>query len=122
VWRKADNWTAFTDGHQTWLNGPFGLQRRLNTTRFAWEGDAVAMQGNRFVPFERTVPAGGSLTWLNLDREDHDVIAHDLAFESPLIPEGGSWTITFTQPGRYAYLCDLHANMEGVVVVTEPVA
>src|SRR5947209_3679138 len=22
VWRKADNWTAFTDGYWTWLNGP----------------------------------------------------------------------------------------------------
>ena len=22
VWRKADNWTAFTDGATTWINGP----------------------------------------------------------------------------------------------------
>lgn len=39
VWRKADNWTAFTDGYRTWINGPLGLQRRLNTERFPWEGD-----------------------------------------------------------------------------------
>jgi len=38
VWRKADNWTAFTDGYQTWLNGPCGLQVRLNTQSFSWEG------------------------------------------------------------------------------------
>jgi hypothetical protein len=37
VWRKADNWTAFTDGHWTWVNGPHGLEQRLNTERFAWE-------------------------------------------------------------------------------------
>ena len=37
VWRKADNWTAFTDGNQTWVNGPFGLQSRYNTQRFRWE-------------------------------------------------------------------------------------
>ena len=37
VWRKADNWTAFTDGYHTWINGPDGLQRRLNTQRFSWE-------------------------------------------------------------------------------------
>lgn len=37
VWRKADNWTAFTDGYRTWINGPKGLQERLNTQRFAWE-------------------------------------------------------------------------------------
>ncbi|MCY4436536.1 MAG: hypothetical protein OXE05_04305 [Chloroflexi bacterium] len=39
VWRKADNWTAFTDGHRTWINGPYGLQERLNWQRFPWEPD-----------------------------------------------------------------------------------
>jgi hypothetical protein len=39
VWRKADNWTAYTDGYRTWLNGPNGLQQRLNTDRFPWEAD-----------------------------------------------------------------------------------
>lgn len=37
VWRKADNWTAFTDGYRTWINGPLGLQLRLNTELFDWE-------------------------------------------------------------------------------------
>src|SRR6478735_6429367 len=38
VWRKADNWTAFTDGATTWINGPHGLQSRPNDRRFLWEG------------------------------------------------------------------------------------
>lgn len=37
VWRKADNFTAFTDGYRTWVNGPNGIQVRLNTERFPWE-------------------------------------------------------------------------------------
>ncbi len=37
VWRKADNWTAFTNGSMTWVNGPYGLQERSNDQRFAWE-------------------------------------------------------------------------------------
>ena len=41
VWRKADNWTAFTDGYRTWINGPQGLQSRLNVQRFAWERDPL---------------------------------------------------------------------------------
>ena len=40
VWRKADNWTAYTDGYRTWINGPLGLQQRLNTERFPWETSA----------------------------------------------------------------------------------
>lgn len=38
VWRKADNHTAFTDGSNTWVNGPHGLQERRNSQHFAWEG------------------------------------------------------------------------------------
>jgi len=40
VWRKADNWTAFTDGARTWVNGPFGIQERWNGQRFKWEVDS----------------------------------------------------------------------------------
>lgn len=40
VWRKADNFTAFTDGFRTWVNGPSGVQMRLNTERFDFEKNA----------------------------------------------------------------------------------
>src|SRR5579875_599290 len=39
VWRKADNWTAFTNGFWTWINGPDGLAKRLNNQRFSWEAN-----------------------------------------------------------------------------------
>jgi hypothetical protein len=39
AWRKADNWTAFTNGYMTWINGPNGLASRLNTQRFSWEAN-----------------------------------------------------------------------------------
>jgi hypothetical protein len=42
VWRKADNWTAFTDGYHTWINGAFGLERRLNVQLFWWESGATS--------------------------------------------------------------------------------
>jgi len=42
VWRKTDNFTAFTNGFTTWVNGPYGLESRLNTARFPWEHDTVA--------------------------------------------------------------------------------
>jgi hypothetical protein len=44
AWRKSDNWTAFTNGYQTWLNGPQGLAMRLNTDRFPWESDGATDQ------------------------------------------------------------------------------
>ena len=55
VWRKADNWTAFTDGYRTWINGPNGLVQRLNTERFAWEAD-YAPGGGIATPTPTPVP------------------------------------------------------------------
>ena len=39
VWRKSDNQIAFTDGYFTILDGPQGLERRLNMQRFPWEAN-----------------------------------------------------------------------------------
>ena len=62
TWRKADNVTAFTDGHRTWLIGPNGLQDRLNSERFAWEpqapGTSVVAAGSRSRSAARQ-PGGG---------------------------------------------------------------
>ncbi|GEM_PF-2359916 len=53
VWRKADNWTAFTDGSRSWLNGPNGVQSRGNDERFEWEG------GSRQTPVAADQGAAG---------------------------------------------------------------
>jgi hypothetical protein len=39
AWRKADNFTAFTDGYGTWVDGPDGVRERLNDQRFPWEAN-----------------------------------------------------------------------------------
>ena len=47
VWRKADNWTAFTDGATTYLMGPEGLVSRPNEgPLFSWEAPAPPPSGS----------------------------------------------------------------------------
>jgi uncharacterized protein YkwD len=75
VWRKADNATAFTNGYRTWVNGPFGLQERLNTDRFPWEAPdgAAASPGSAAAPSTSTL-AGMSaqlFSLLNADRQSN---------------------------------------------------
>lgn len=50
VWRRADNWTAFTNGYYTWLNGPNGLERRRNTETLPWEAGARDAYVQQVVP------------------------------------------------------------------------
>jgi glucose/arabinose dehydrogenase len=59
VYRAADNWTAFTDGFRTWINGPLGVQSRLNTERFSWE------EGGSFNPAVTTLRLERAYTGLN---------------------------------------------------------
>jgi hypothetical protein len=73
VWRKTDNFTAFTDGFRTWVNGPRGLQRRLNTERFDWEGGGApavaAAPGGNPAPAEASACTGGSAAQVVVERQ-----------------------------------------------------
>jgi hypothetical protein len=68
VWRKSDNWTAFTNGYQTFVNGPLGLEQRLNTQRLWWEANPDHLP---IVPTpqpgERCHTAGLDLSLVNID-------------------------------------------------------
>lgn len=56
VWRKIDNFTAFTDGGTTWVNGPNGLQNRPNNERLAWELDPVVTASTPPSPTPKPLP------------------------------------------------------------------
>ncbi|MGI5834969.1 MAG: hypothetical protein ACOX87_00575, partial [Chloroflexota bacterium] len=77
VWRKADNWTAFTNGSRTWINGPEGLQDRDNNDRFPWEADGgpAASQGYSD-PFSYCAAVG------NTDSPGSDYIGPDIPQEA----------------------------------------
>ena len=76
VWRKSDNFTAFTDGFRSWVNGPFGVQTRLNSQRFFWESNP---EGLPIVPApqpgERCHTAGLSLSLIGTDAGAGNVVA-----------------------------------------------
>jgi plastocyanin len=77
----------------------------------------VSMAGRAFSPATVTIAAGGSVTFRNDDDRAHTVTANDGAFNSGTIGEGGSWKRTFKQAGTFSYLCAIHPEMHGKVVV-----
>ena len=78
---------------------------------------AIVMQGNQFVPNQQIVAVGTTVTWTNTDGEEHDVLSDDNTLSSPPVEPGTTWSFTFTAPGTYHYICDLHANMDGTITV-----
>jgi plastocyanin len=48
----------------------------------------------------------------------HTITGDDKAWDSGPVTPGASFSMTFTQPGTYAYHCSFHPFMHGTVVVT----
>ncbi|HEY3115957.1 MAG TPA: Hint domain-containing protein, partial [Chloroflexota bacterium] len=63
AWRKADNLAAFTDGTNTWVNGPDGIQERPNADRFPFEHDQLSQPALKL----RLLDAFGPLLYCDPD-------------------------------------------------------
>jgi plastocyanin len=79
-----------------------------------------------FRPAEITVRAGETVRWVNDDATYHTVTSTrslarrvpDGRFTAVLDAAGATFSRTFTQPGRYPYFCQPHAEfMAGVIQV-----
>lgn len=77
----------------------------------------IAISDFKFKPATLTVTAGQSVRFVNRDQEAHTVTATDNGFDSAGLDTGGTWTHTFTRPGRYTYYCELHPYMKGTIIV-----
>jgi plastocyanin len=99
------------------VGGASGSKPAPNTSGSVSNSASVSMAGRAFSPSTVTIAAGGSVTFRNDDDRAHTVTADDGAFNSGTISEGGSWKRTFKEPGTFSYLCAIHPEMTGKVVV-----
>ena len=100
VWRKADNWTAFTDGYRTWIRGPNGLEQRLNAERLPWEIEL------RFVQTSAVRGVAGDL-WADviIGQADFSQFSENQVVPFKVFNPGGVFVDRSVSPGR-AYVWD----------------
>lgn len=79
--------------------------------------NTVAVTGFAFQPAQITVKAGEAVTWRNEDAADHTVTADGGSFTSETLGQGARFRMVFDRPGTYRYVCALHPEMKGTVVV-----
>jgi plastocyanin len=73
-----------------------------------------------FDPAEITIPAGTTVMWINTGAVQHTTVARvggELLWDSGILEAGGTYQVTFNAPGGYDYVCGLHPNMTGRIVV-----
>ncbi|MHB8574262.1 MAG: cupredoxin domain-containing protein [Dehalococcoidia bacterium] len=103
------------------LAGASGVHHGRNTS--AQDAITVSMINNTYAPATLTVSAGTTVTWVNNEDPNgadvtHDIITDDYTtINSGFVDPGQSVSFTFTDPGTYHYVCDLHALMEGTITV-----
>ena len=76
----------------------------------------VAISGFTFSPRTVTVNVGDTVTWTNSDAQAHTATSGD-AWDTGDIADGDSASITFRAAGTFDYICAIHPQMTGTVVV-----
>ena len=81
----------------------------------------VCMEKVEYVPASVTVPVGARVVWTNTDQIPHTVTKDrgpGEDFDSKTMPPGtGKFDQTFREAGTVDYICTIHPNQLGKVIV-----
>jgi len=80
--------------------------------------NAIAIKNFTFAPETVQAKVGVPVTVSNADNTAHTVTADDKSFDTGDLGGGAKATITIDTPGKYAYHCDIHNYMTGVIEAT----
>ena len=82
----------------------------------------VQVTGEGFTPAAITVSVGDSVTWHNADNANHQVVANNGTFASPVLKPDDTYTQTFNSAGKVNYHDALATKHTGSVTATAPAA
>lgn len=89
-------------------SGEAGSRRDTQGARSIRSAGAVEIKDFLYQPETVTIGVGETVTWTNADSAPHDAKAFDGSFQTQIMEEGDSDTVTFEQAGTYRYFCSLH--------------
>ena len=80
----------------------------------------VQITKSGFTPTTTTINVGDTVTWHNADTADHQVVANDGSFASPVLKSGDTYSFTFQKAGTFGYRDSQATSHKGTVVVNGP--
>jgi plastocyanin len=80
----------------------------------------VQIKSTGFSPSNIALDHGDQVTWKNTDKVDHQVVADDGSFASPILHAGRSFTATFSRAGTFRYHDSFAARHTGKISVKGP--
>ena len=79
--------------------------------------NTVRIRKSSFDPSNITVKAGSTVRWVNQDSVPHRIQFTDPDFSPVLLASSQSGSQKFDQPGEFDYICSIHPDMHGMVIV-----
>ena len=79
----------------------------------------VIIQSMAFSPATITVKVGDKVAWTNQDPTPHSATADNNSFNTGVLSQNQSGTVTFDKAGTFTYHCSVHKNMKATVIVTQ---
>ena len=70
-----------------------------------------------FSPKTATVTEGDTVTWVNKDKVNHQILADKAQFVSAILRPNQSFSFTFRAAGTYTYSDELHPALKGTITV-----
>src|SRR2546423_3152265 len=80
----------------------------------------VQIKRSSFSPSSVTIKTGDTVTWVNSDTQNHQVVSNNGSFVSPILGPGKRYSHTFNAAGTYHYHDGLNPASKGSVVVNGP--
>jgi plastocyanin len=81
---------------------------------------AVKITATALTPKTFTINKDDAVKWTNADSVNHQLVANNGAFASPILRPGQTYTFTFNAAGRYTYHDALHPSLTGTIEVKGP--
>ena len=82
--------------------------------------ETIAISRSGFTPKTTTLAFGSRVTWRNDDTADHQVVANDGSFASPVLTHGKTYTFTFMRAGTFQYHDALHPSLKATITIKGP--
>ena len=77
----------------------------------------IHVYGSTFSPKTATITEGDTVTWINNDNANHQILADHGQFASAILKPKQSFSFTFRAAGTYPYSDELHPKIKGTITV-----
>jgi plastocyanin len=77
----------------------------------------INIYGSTFSPKSTTITQGDTVTWVNRDNANHQILADKGQFVSPILRPKQSYSFTFNASGTYTYKDELNTKLAGTIKV-----